>query len=410
MTLTVRNVRQDELFDFVDAISTSFLERPDVAKVVEEIRPYWDVGRIWAAFDGERMCGTYRTWASELSVPGGRQLPASAVTAVTVLPTHRRRGALRAMTAAEHAAIRQREEVFGLLYASEFTIYGRFGYGPACRQATWTLHTRDTGFLDSRPRGCVELVRPTEETRDQVKSLYEAWRVRQPGEMRRRDFRWDYDLGLRDPAWGEKWKGFLAFHRDEAGGLDGYARYSAKEKWVDRQPRNELIVNELHALNDEAYAGLWRFLGEVDLVATVKAEGRVPSERLPWLLTNNRAAVMSEVGEGLWVRIFDVPRALEARAYEREGRLVLGVVDREAASSPLRYELEVGAAGATCRPTDRSADLTIDVSALGAAYLGGTRLRDAVLASGWEAQRPGALAYADDLLRTADEPWCSTFF
>ena len=60
--------------------------------------------------------------------------------------------------------------------------------------------------------------------------------------------------------------------------------------------------------------------------------------------------------------------------------------------------------------TDRSPDLTLDVSALGAAYLGGTRLRDAVLATGADEHRDGALAEADRLLRTADEPWCSTFF
>jgi sterol carrier protein len=53
--------------------------------------------------------------------------------------------------------------------------------------------------------------------------------------------------------------------------------------------------------------------------------------------------------------------------------------------------------------------LTFDVAALGATYLGGSRLRDAVLAHGVDDHRNGALADADALLRTADEPWCSTF-
>ena len=60
--------------------------------------------------------------------------------------------------------------------------------------------------------------------------------------------------------------------------------------------------------------------------------------------------------------------------------------------------------------TGRSPDLTLDISALSAAYLGGTRLRDAVLATGADEHRDGALADADRLFRTADEPWCSTFF
>ena len=72
--------------------------------------------------------------------------------------------------------------------------------------------------------------------------------------------------------------------------------------------------------------------------------------------------------------------------------------------------LDASTAGATCRPTDRSADLTMPVSALGAAYLGGSPLRDAVIERGFDEHRTGALAEADALLRTIDEPWCSTFF
>ena len=114
--------------------------------------------------------------------------------------------------------------------------------------------------------------------------------------------------------------------------------------------------------------------------------------------------------DGLWVRLFDVPRALEARTYEREGSLVLEVVDDEAWGGTRRLLLDAGPDGATCRPTDRSPDLTLPVAALGGAYLGGTRLRDLVVATGADEHRPGALAEADALLRTADEPWCSTFF
>jgi hypothetical protein len=61
-------------------------------------------------------------------------------------------------------------------------------------------------------------------------------------------------------------------------------------------------------------------------------------------------------------------------------------------------------------PTDRSPDLTLDVSALGAAYLGWSRLRDAVLPRGVDEHRPGALDEATALFATLEVPWCSTFF
>ena len=408
MSIEIRNVSPDEFVPFVEALSTAFLDRPDVARIAEVVTPLWEPQRTWGAFDGDRVCGTFRSWATELTVQGGARLPASAIEAVTVLPTHRRRGILTGMVAAEHAAIRERGEAVGVLYASEYPIYGRYGYGPGCRVATWTLDAGATGFHGAPVSG-IELVLPGPETRDTMTAVFEAWRARQAGEIRRRPFRWDDELGLIDSPSGERWKGFLALHRDAAGSIDGYARYRAEEKWEHRQPRGILKVNELHALTDEAYVALWRHLAETDLVSTVVAEGRSPSERLPWFLNNPRAAFMSDVGEGLWVRLFDAARALETRSWERSGSLVLEVIDGEA-DAPIRLVLDVSPDGASCRPTDRSPDLTLPVAALGAAYLGGMRLQDAVIATGADEHREGALATADSLLRSADEPWCSTFF
>jgi predicted acetyltransferase len=409
VTIEVRRIRDDELRAFVETLSAGFLERPDVDKVTDEIRPLWDLDRTWAAFEDGRICGTYRSWATELTVPGGQCLPAAAVSAVTVLPTHRRRGILRAMVDAEHEGMRERAEAFGLLYAAEYPIYGRFGYGPAVREATLTLRTRQTGF-HAAASGRVELVNADAEAVAALNGVFEHWRVRQPGEIRRRDHSWEYDLALRESAWGSPWKGFVALHRDESGSVDGYARFHADDKWEQRQPGITVTVDELHALNDAAYSSLWRFLAEMDWAATIKAERRIPTERLPWLLTNARALDTSDIGDGMWVRLMDVTRALGARTYEREGKIVLEVVDGEAPGGRTRVELEAGPSGATCAETDRAADLTLDVSALSAAYLGGVSLRQAAMTSEVEEHRAGALADADALFRTLDEPWTSTFF
>jgi predicted acetyltransferase len=409
MTPETRTIRDEELPPFIEALTAAFLEHANVAKVAEEVRSYWDLDRTWAAFDGERICGTFRSWATEMTLPGGARLPAAAVSAVTVLPTHRRQGILRRMVAAEHEAARARGEAFGLLYAAEYPIYGRFGYGPACREGVWTLDTRAT-FISPSPGG-VALATPDATARDAIRGVFEAWRLGSTSELRRREQDWEYDLGLRRTAWGEDWKGFLALRRDAAGAIDGYVRYSRSgDKWEDGQPRNVVKVDELHALTGDAYLALWRFLAEMDWVASVKAERRSPAERLPWLLVNARDVRLSEVGDAMWVRLFDVPRAMEARTYEAAGSVVLEMVDAEAVGGRSRVHLEAGPDGASCRPTDRSPDLTLHVAALGAAYLGGTRLRDAVLADGVDEHRAGALVEAERLLRTADEPWCSTFF
>jgi predicted acetyltransferase len=409
MPVDIRRVRDEELAAYVETMRTAFFGAADVARFVEGVRPHWDLERVWAAFDDTRIRGTLRTWATELTVPGGARLPAAALTNVTVLATHRRRGIMRSMLLAEHVATRARGEAVGLLYSAEYPIYGRFGYGPGCREATLTLNTRDTGFHGDPAIG-VDFAKLDETTRDAMKGVFDAWRLRQAGEIRRRDFGWDFDLGLRDGGWDPPWKGFVVLHRDAAGAVDGYARYRVEERWDDGQPRNTVILDELHALSDTSYVALWRFLAEMDWVGKIKAEHRRVDERLPWLLTNARGARLSDIGDSMWVRLHDVRRALEARTYERDGDLVLEVVDPELRTGRVRLHVDAGGGGASCRPTTRSPHLTVGVAALGAAYLGGVPLADAVVADGFDEHRPGSLAALDAVLRTLDEPWCSTFF
>src|SRR5438477_561420 len=62
---------------------------------------------------------------------GARRVRAAGVTVVGVLPTHRRRGVLRSMMRAQLDACREHGESVAYLWATEDTIYGRFGYGVA---------------------------------------------------------------------------------------------------------------------------------------------------------------------------------------------------------------------------------------------------------------------------------------
>jgi predicted acetyltransferase len=413
MTIEIRTIRpEDELLSWLDAQTTAFLERGiDIAKVAEEVREHWDFSRIWGAIEGSRVVGTTRTYATELTVPGNRQVKASAVTQVAVRPTHRRRGLLRGMLDAEHAAARERGEIVSILFASESGIYGRFGYGVSTETADWSIDTRETAFTDAAGgmTGSVELLDIDDAAVDQARAIYEAARRVQPGEIWRRPITWKSDFGLAGRAWGETWKGFLAVHRDPEGVPDGYARYQAESKWENHQLQGTAKVNDLHALTQDAEVALLRFLFDIDLVRTVRLEARTPTERLPWFLTNPRAAHVVEAGQGMWARLHDVPAALEARTYETTGAVVLEVVGGEAERPP-RVALEASPDGARAVSTDRAAELTIDAAALGAAYLGGSRLRDAVLARGADEHRTGALAEADRLLACRDAPWCSTFF
>ena len=84
--------------------------------------------RALAAFDAGKPVGLAGAYAFDLAIPGG-ELPCAGVTWVGVLPTHRRRGILRDFMRHQLDDVRGWGEPIAALWASEASIYGRFGYG-----------------------------------------------------------------------------------------------------------------------------------------------------------------------------------------------------------------------------------------------------------------------------------------
>jgi predicted acetyltransferase len=411
--IEIRAVTEAELPAWFEAAGSVFFMWPagDPQAVADFRRPSMDLARTRGAFEDDAIVGTYRSFPTPLTLPGGGSLSASAVTAVTVRSTHRRRGILSAFEADDIARATAAGEAIGILIAAEWPIYGRFGYGPAAWRARWQLRSRAARF-SSHPGGTVRIV-SAKEARAILPGIYDRYRAMQPGEIGRTDIRWDIELGIVQPPGRPKFAGLVAIHRSPEGEPDGYAVYHGEEKWDDGIPDNVVTVDELHAASAEAELALWQYLCSIDLVATINADSRRIREPLTWHLEDARALRLREVTEFLWIRIFEVERALAARRYERADRLVIEVVDavgERPGPAAGRFELDASSDGVTCRRSDRSPDLTIEVKALGAAYLGGTRLIDAVRAGGASEATTGALARADALFRTADEPWCSTWF
>jgi predicted acetyltransferase len=409
----IRTIRSDELAEYVRAMRHGFHvpppDRPGTIDAEAEFRRgYFDLDRTWGAFDGDRCVATLHTYPFQLTVPGGATMSADGLTNVTVSATHRRQGLLRGMLDLSLRAAAERGDPVSILIASEYGIYGRFGYAVATEQATYTIDTTTARFGTTRA-GTVAPVEPAE-LRALAPPVYERFRLDRPGSLNLEDIFWDIKLGLAH-AEGEppRWKGLCVVHRDQAGEVDGYLRYRLEEKWDERLPRYTLRVDELVSVTAGAYADLWRFCCEVDWVRTVVAEDRRMDEPLPWLLDDARAARLTNRADFLWLRLLDAPAALRARRYGQAGRIVLEVVDPGGYAAG-RFALDAGPDGADCAPTREPADLTLPQSTLAAAHLGGFRLRTLAEAGLVDEHRPGALHTADRMLAGDEVPWCTVWF
>lgn len=167
-------------------------------------------------------------------------------------------------------------------------------------------------------------------------------------------------------------------------------------------------MDELHAETPDAYADLWRFCFDVDLIRNIVARHRRPNEPLLHLMAEPGHLGL-KVKDGLWVRLVDVPAAVAARRYAAEGTLVFELGDDFCPWNEGRYELAGGPDGAECRPTEAEPDVELRAEDLGAAYLGGVSFRDLARA-GRVTAAPEALARADAMFEWDPAPWCPFMF
>ncbi|WP_326611609.1 GNAT family N-acetyltransferase [Streptomyces scopuliridis] len=413
MSLDVRTVTESELPDWLRAVDTGFLRPPRVPDdYVADKLAHFDLARTRGVFDDGRCVATFRSFAQELTVVGGAAVPADAVTNVTVSPTHRRRGLLGRMMAADLAAAKERGDAVATLIAAEYPIYGRYGFGPAAWVTEWAIEVARTG-LDPRwagpdDGGRIDLV-DLADVRKLGPDLHQRFRARQPGAVSRDDHWWRVDTGQAASAlpWTEP---FNAVYRSAAGEIEGLVTYASDGHWGDaKQPLNTASVRKLIALTPAAESALWRFVCSIDWITTVRTGHRAPDDLLTGLLPDPRAARIVTQADFLWVRILDTVRALEARTYAVPATLTLEIHDKDGLAGG-RFRLEGTAEGGVCAPTTESPDIALDVRELGALYLGDeSAVRLAALGLLTE-ERPGAAAVAEGLFRTARRPWCPDVF
>src|SRR3954447_12169105 len=392
----------EELRDALNAISHYFGGENQLEDA-ERFSQWIEVDRMHAAFDGEQVVAGAGAFSFRMSVPGGGSVPAGGITVVGVLPTHRRRGVLTSMMRAQLADCRARGDVAAFLWASEATIYGRFGYGLASRMGAMTLARDRTRFVQPfEPRGTVRLV-DLEEAARTFPPLYEQLFAQRPGMASRTKAWWETRRLFDDPArrqGGPKNRALLELDGEPA----GYALYTVKQDWQSGFSKGAVTITEVVTPTPEATRELWRWLLDFDWTSEFVAD-LLPLDHPLFLLLAEPRRMQFTVNDGVWVRLVDVGAALAARAYN-DGEIVLEVEDAFLPENAGRWR--VGSSGA--ERTDAAADLLLDVTALGSAYLGGFTFTDLVLGSRARELTDGAAARADALFGTGLAPWNAEIF
>ena len=360
--------------------------------------------RTYGAWSDGSIVGGAGAFTFNMTVPGG-DLPTAGVSVVGVFPTHRRRGVLRSLMRVQLDNAHERGEPIAALWASEETIYGRFGYGLASFCGEITLPREYTRFAQSvEPQGSIRLV-PPEEAQQLAPPVYERVRRQWPGMFSRSDLWWE-QREINDPEERREGAGpkqWAVYERD--GSPEGYAMYRHKPGFEGGHTTAELRVIEALGVTPTALRDLWGYLLAVDWIATVTSFLLPPDHPLFLLLATPRRA-RYRMGDGLWVRLVDVGAALSGRSYSSGEAIVFDVVDDFCPWNVGRWKLEDGAA----ERSEDDADLRLPVQSLGSAFLGGVSFAELARAGRVEELSDGALARADALFRGDRHPWCPEIF
>lgn len=405
----IRTITAEDSDLFRSRLSRGFgsdLDSDDSAR--ERFDAIFDYERTFAVFDGDDIVGTGGAFSLGLTVPGGYEIPMGGTTIITVQPTHRRRGILRQLMDRHLEEVSERGEPLAGLWASEATIYERFGYGPATYSYETTIDASAVSFRESLEKeGKLRLVEK-DEAAELLPPIYERVRLERPGMLTRSEEWWTHRR-LADP---ESWRNGKSAQRylvcEVDGEPAGYAIYRQKSKWEDSVARGEVDVVEVVASDHAPHRSLWSFLTNVDLFPRVSFWNLALDDPLLHLVTDRRR-VRGFPSDALWVRVMDIPLALEGRAYETDGAVSFAVADETRPDNAATYRLEVEEGVAHCEEYAGEADLALDVAVLGHLYLGGGDAHGMV-AAGLLVGDPTAVTTLHRMFRTDAAPWCPEIF
>jgi predicted acetyltransferase len=370
-------------------------------------RPLLELDRCFGFRAGDRWIATALSMARQMTVPGGT-VPAAAVTAVTVAPGYRRRGLLTQMMRHQLTEIAERgTEPLALLWASESPIYGRFGYGQATRRLELSGPTRQTAFLPDVDLGNGST---DEVDRDEFLAIAPALRstilAERPGHLDRNEPGWT--MALYDPEHDRNGAGPLRFavHYGQDGSPDGFATFRIGR---DNTEGRQVQIGDLDATTPPAYAALWRWLLDLDLVRAFRREvAPVDEPLLHWVADPRQIKTL--LSDASYARIVDVVTALRARAYAAELEAVLEIDDRFLPELGGRFRITAGPDGAEVSRTDHTPDLTLTARQLASIYLGGTTASGLARAGSVTEHTPGAVRAVTAAFGWDRAPYCPDFF
>ncbi|NKB97208.1 MAG: GNAT family N-acetyltransferase [Pseudomonadales bacterium] len=270
------------------------------------MRPEWTL----CAFDGAKLVTSFGAFPFTMRA-NGEAISFGGVTAVGTRPEYRRQGLVRRiMTQAIQDQKDQGQSVAGL-WASQAAIYQRYGYAAAGANRHYSVDTADIRFYDVDPGSCSIERLSMPDCIEPAKALYREFIANRFGYLHRSSILWGENVFDGSSPDGPV---YMALASD-AEGAQGYVAYTLRANKVGHRARaQEIKIRDMGWLTLDAYRSMWSFLAGHDLVGRVLWENAPVDDPAPHLFSEPRM-LHTDDREGSWMRLIDVPSALNNRGY-----------------------------------------------------------------------------------------------
>jgi predicted acetyltransferase len=415
MTIELRPVTDSNFVEWRKAVRRGFgmhVHPDDIARLRDDRA---EIDRLVAAVDtrSERIVATGGADSHSLTLPGGATVPMAGVAYMTTAVTHRRQGAFSGLMSRIHDTARERGDIISGLWASQANLYSRFDYGLAINSYGWEIDPSFGGFshspipddLGADPDAHVYFV-DADEAAAILPGIYDQMRRHTTGAVDRNPGRWRYELFDEERVRDGASQMFFAIC-EEGDEQTGYVAYRMRRK--GDSDMGTLEVSEQVSVTDTAHATMWRFLLDFDLVGKITAINRPSDDPLWWMLSDPRRLVRTS-HDAMWINLLDIPKALETRTYNADGRLKIGLVSESNPGVAGTYVLDIDDSQASVKKTTDRPDVVMTPADLSSIYLGGISPGPLVEAGRIDAITTGSLAKLHGMFATDSAPWCAHYF
>ncbi len=413
MTIELRQVTDNNFAEWRKAVRHGFgqhVHPDDIARLRNDRA---ELDRLVAAVDtsSDRIVGTGGADSYSLTLPGGATVPMAGVAYMTTSVTHQRQGAFSRMMAQIHDEARERGDIVSGLWASQSHLYSRFDYGLAVNSYDWEIDPSFGAFAHSPVDAAEEsdahvYFVDADEAAAMLPGIYDQMHQQTIGSVNRNEGRWRYELFDEERVRGGSSELFFAIC-EEACEQTGYVAYRMRR--IGDSDMGTLEVVEQVSDTPTAHATMWRFLLNFDLVGKITAVNRPSDDPLWWMLSDPRR-LNRKSHDALWIRLLDIPKALEARTYNANGRLKIGLVSESQPAVAGTYVLDIDDSQASVKKTTDKPDVIMTPADLSAIYLGGMTPGPLVDAGRIDVITTGSAAKLHGMFSTDSAPWCAHYF